>query len=47
MSCCKVNMTILSIITYTNDNDLIIRNKDAENKYTILDTPFRLFMESV
>jgi len=40
-------MTILSIITYANDYDLIIINKDADNKYTILDRPFGLFMESV
>jgi len=46
MPCCKVNMTVLSIITYANEYNLIIRNNDAENKYTILDTPFGLFMES-
>jgi len=45
MPYCKVNMTALSIKTYANEYNLIIRNKDAENKYTILDTPFGLFME--
>jgi hypothetical protein len=39
-------MTVLSVITYANEHNLIIRNKDAENKYTILDTSFGLFMES-
>jgi hypothetical protein len=47
MPCCKVNMTVLSIITYVNEYNLIITNKDAQNKSTILDTLFGLFMECV
>jgi hypothetical protein len=47
MPCCKVNTTVLSIITYRNEMNLISRNKDAENKSTILDKQFGLFMESV
>jgi hypothetical protein len=46
MPCCKVNMTILSIITYANEYNLISINKVNKNKYTLLDT-FGLFTESV
>jgi hypothetical protein len=47
MPCCKVNMTVTSIITYANEYNLIVKNKNAENKYTILDTSFGFFMETV